>query len=104
MITTEIRNGVCHAQVNGDMTIYTAAECLALLQQCMESCNEMEIDLSGVADIDSAGVQLLIAAKRDGARLGKTLRLVSHSPSVQEIIDLYRLAPEFGDMMIIPPR
>ncbi len=104
MITRKIRSGNCLAQVNGDMTIYTAAECHGLLQQCLESGAEIEIDLSGVTDIDSAGMQLLIATKKAGARLGKPVRLISHSSPVQEIIDLYRLASEFGDLMIMPSR
>lgn len=104
MITTETRSGICHAQVNGEMTIYTATECRNLLQQCLQSCEQAEINLSGVTEIDSAGVQLLIQAKREGVRLGKSIKLVSHSPSVMEIIDLFQLAPEFGDMMIISPR
>jgi anti-anti-sigma factor len=104
VISTTTKNGICHAQVNGEMTIYTASECRDLLQQCLQSCKEAEINLSGVTEIDSAGVQLLIQAKREGARLGKSVKLVSHSPSVMEIIDLFRLAPEFGDLMIISPR
>jgi anti-anti-sigma factor len=103
MITSEIKDGVCHAQVNGEMTIYTATECRNLLQRCLQSSQEAEINLAGVTEIDSAGVQLLIQAKREGARHGKPVRLVSHSPSVMEIIDLFRLAPEFGDLMIISP-
>jgi anti-anti-sigma factor len=86
------------------MTIYGAAECRDSLRQCLLAGAELEIDLSGVTEVDSAGVQLLIQAKREGARLGKPVRLVSHSPAIQEIIDLYRLASEFGDLMIISPR
>jgi anti-anti-sigma factor len=104
MIATEIRSGVCHAQVNGEMTIYTATECRDLLQQCLRSGQEAEINLAGVTEIDSAGAQLLIQVKREGTRLGKSVKLVSHSPSVMEIIDLFRLAPEFGDLMVISPR
>lgn len=103
MIAASIMDGVCHAQVNGEMTIYTAAECRKQLLQCLQSCREAEIDLSGVSDIDSAGVQLLIQAKREGAAHGKAVRLVAHSPAVQEIIDLFRLAGDFGDPMVIAP-
>ena len=104
MITADKVDGICRAQVKGEMTIYTAAECRDLLLQCLQSCREAEIDLSGVSDIDSAGVQLLIQAKREGARHGKPVRLVAHSAAVQEIIDLFQLASEFGDPMLISPR
>lgn len=104
MITTETVNGICHARVAGEMTIYTAIECRDLLQQTLQLCQEIEIDLSGVTEVDSTGVQLLIQVKRQGEKLGKPARLVCHSPAIQEIIDLYRLAPEFGDPMIIASR
>lgn len=103
IITTDIKDGVCHARVNGEMTIYTAAECRKLILHGLQSCDETEINLSGVTEIDSAGVQLLIQAKREGVRLGKPVKLVSHSAPVMEIIDLFRLAPEFGDLMIMSP-
>jgi anti-sigma B factor antagonist len=102
MITADTIDGICHASVNGEMTIYTAAECRPLLLQCLALCREAEIDLSGVTDIDSAGVQLLIQAKREGAAHGKPVRLVGHSAEVQEIIDLFQLAGPFGDPMVMP--
>lgn len=103
MITTETVNGICHARVTGEMTIYTAITCRDLLQQSVQSCEEIEIDLSGVTEVDSSGVQLLIQVKRQGVRLGKPVRLVAHSPAITEIIDLYRLGAEFGDLMIMSP-
>jgi anti-sigma B factor antagonist len=102
MITSDIVDGVCYARIEGDMTIYNAAACRQLLQACLDGCREAEFDLSGVAEIDSAGVQLLIAAKREGAARAKPVRLVAHSAAVQEIIDLFHLAGQFGDPMVMP--
>lgn len=104
MITSTTIDGLCHVRIRGDMTIYNAAECRALLLQCLQSCREAELDLSEVNDIDSAGIQLLIQAKREGAAFGKPVRLVAHSPVVQEIIDLFQLAGDFGDPIVIARR
>lgn len=101
MITTQIIDGACYAKVEGDLTVYTATECRDLLMQAMQLGLGIEIDLSGVGEIDSAGVQLLVAAKRDSAAAGRTMRLVAHSPAVQEIIDLFQLAADFGDPMVM---
>lgn len=101
MISTKMLDGTCYAKVNGDLTIYTAAECHDLLMQAMQAGLVIEIDLSAVAEIDTAGVQLLVAAKRDSAAVGRLMRLVRHSPAVQEIIDLFQLAADFGDPMIM---
>ena len=104
MISAETVNGICRVRVDGEMTIYTALECRDLLLQHLQSCREIDIDLSHVSEIDSTGVQLLIQVKRQGAALGTPVRLLAHSPAVAEIIDLYRLAPQFGDPMIMPSR
>ena len=104
MISAETVNGICRARIDGEMSIYTAVECRDLLQQHVAACQEIEIDLSGVSEVDSTGVQLLIQVKRQGAALGKPVRLVAHSAAIAEIIDLYRLAPQFGDLMIMSSR
>jgi anti-anti-sigma factor len=104
MMTSETINGIGHLRASGELTMYTVIDARALLQETLLLCQEIEIDLSEVAEIDSAGLQLLIQAKREGARIGMPVRLVSHSPAVQEIIDLYRLAPEFGDPMVMASR
>lgn len=104
MMTSESIQGVGHVRVSAEMSMYTAIEDRALLQETLLLSKEIEIDLSEVTDIDSAGLQLLIQAKREGARIGVPVRLLGHSPAVQEIIDLYRLAPEFGDPMLMARR
>jgi anti-sigma B factor antagonist len=104
MMTSETINGIGHVRISGEMSMYTAIDARALLQETLLLCKEVEIDLSEVAEIDSAGLQLLIQAKREGTRIGVPVRLVFHSPAVQEIIDLYRLALEFGDPMAMARR
>jgi anti-sigma B factor antagonist len=96
MIRAETRNGVCLAHVDGDMTIYTALVCRALLLQHLQSCAALDIDLSRVSEIDSAGLQLLIQARRHGASLGKPVRLLNCSAAVLEMRNLFRLGAEWG--------
>ena len=59
------------------------------------------VDLSGVSEIDTAGQQLLIAAKIRAMALGTTLRVIAHSPAVVEVLDLCRLGGFFGDPVLI---
>jgi len=54
--------------------------------------------------MDSAGFQLLLAAKREGTRLGKAVRFVSHSQAALEVIDLYDMAAQFGDPLLLSAR
>ena len=95
MINAQTLDGVCLARIDGDMTIYTALACRDLLLQHLQSCSALDIDLSGVTEVDSAGVQLLIQARRHGAELGKPVRLLQPSPALQDMIALYRLGAHF---------
>ena len=79
------------AKATGDLTIYTAAECCAQLRSLIGAHTNIELDLSDVSEIDTAGVQLLIQARRESEAHGKSMQLVSPSPAVQEIVQLLQL-------------
>jgi anti-anti-sigma factor len=82
--------------------IYCAGELRsALLAACESPAAEIEIDLSAVTAMDSAGVQVLMAAKRLAGEHGKDLRLTRHGPVSLEVIDRYNLAGFFGDPLVI---
>ena len=51
--------------------------------------------------MDTAGLQLLILAKREAARQGKSLSIVAHSPAVSQTIDFCNLTAFFGDPVVI---
>lgn len=84
-----------------DMTVYTASERKEELLAALATSAELELDLSAVSAIDVAGLQLLILAKREAARQGKTLRFANHSPAIVELIDFCHLAGPFGDPMLL---
>ncbi|MDO9600555.1 MAG: STAS domain-containing protein [Azoarcus sp.] len=87
-----------------DMTIYNAAVHKQQLIEALGAHDELEIDLSAVAEVDTAGIQLMILVKREARRLGKQIHIVAHSQAVREVLDFYNLAAEFGDPMLIPAR
>ncbi|MBS4099593.1 MAG: STAS domain-containing protein [Sulfuricella sp.] len=97
----EAADGVCRVLPAGEMTIYHAAEMKAPLLACIARCREMEINLSEVVELDTAGFQLLLLAKREAMRVGKPLRLVAHSPATLEVLDLFNMASYFGDPVVI---
>jgi anti-anti-sigma factor len=101
-ISSEASNGVCRTRVAGEMTIYHSAQMKGELLHSLDRCAEMEIDLSGVSEIDIAGFQLLLLAKREAAIAGKALRLVAHSPATLEVLDLLNMASYFGDPVMMP--
>ncbi|MDP2827911.1 MAG: STAS domain-containing protein [Sulfuricellaceae bacterium] len=102
MISHQVENGVFRVKVEGEMTIYQALELKQGLMQCLQDCTEMEVSLAGVSEMDTAGFQLLILAKREAARLGRPLRLAEHSPATLEVMDLLNMAGYFGDPVVMP--
>ena len=91
----------CQFRVDGDLNIYTAADTKASLMPLLAQCPELEIDLSQVSEMDSAGLQLLILAKRECADRNGSLHLVGHSPAVLEVLDMCNMTPFFGDPVVI---
>jgi anti-sigma B factor antagonist len=85
----------------GDLNIFNAAEQRQRLLDAFDSGSEVEVDLSQVSEMDSAGMQLMIAAKREAALRNKPLRLSGHSPAVFEILELCDLAGHLGDPLLI---
>lgn len=84
-----------------DLTIYNAMDHKQKLLDALDKADHLEIDLSQVAEIDTAGLQLLILAKREAARLSKDLDIVAHSPNVRQTLDFCNLAAFFGDPVVI---
>jgi anti-sigma B factor antagonist len=96
-IRAKKKKGVTTLHIEGDMTISTAAALKeGLMKHIAQPC-EREIVLSEVSKMDTAGMQLLILAKREANRHNTPLRLTNHSRAVLEVIDTYNLAAYFGD-------
>lgn len=89
---------------NEDLTIYHALEHKERLLAALETGNGLELDLSQVNEIDTAGLQLLILAKQEAARQNKSLAIIAHSPSVRETLDFCNLTAFFGDPVVITAR
>lgn len=87
--------------LEGELTIYTAAKQKEVLSGFLQNKGDLEINLSGVTELDSAGLQLLILAKRESAQRELLLRFVMHSSAVLEALELANLAVTFGDQVVI---
>ena len=87
-----------------EMTIYNAGALKQKIVEGLNSAEVLELDLAAVGEIDTAGFQLLVLAKREAARLGKQAPIVAHSQAVQEVVDFFHMAAEFGDPMLITPQ
>ena len=83
-------------RIEGELTIYHAAELKQMLLPLPSGNDAIELDLSRVSEIDSAGVQLLLLARREASRAGREWRLGATSPAVDEAFALLDLHGHFG--------
>lgn len=79
--------------ITKELTIYTAAAIKAVMQAAMTSSDPVKFDLGGVTEIDTAGLQLLLAANRTATGLGRPLSFTACSEAVSECLALSGLAP-----------
>lgn len=86
--------------IQGELTIYEAAEFKPPLLATLDEHQDIELDLAGVQEIDSAGLQLLILAKKEARGCGKALSFSNHSQAVLDIFDQCDLFHFFGDSVV----
>jgi len=96
------QDDICQISVADEMTIYTAAEQKQKLLGYLHDCDEIELDLAGVTEMDSAGLQILMLLKNESQRTDKEVRIIQHSQPVIEVLELLNLAKHFGDPIVIP--
>lgn len=95
-------DGATRITVDGDLSIYHAAEIKQVLIDEVRAHPVLELDLSHVGEMDTAGFQLLALAKQESQRLGSVLRVVGHSTAVREVIEFFNMVAFFGDPLVIP--
>jgi anti-anti-sigma factor len=74
------------AEIQGNMVFEHVREAKRLLQQAADSRMDMEIDLSRVASIDIAGLQVIFSARNHLCAVGNLCRLVRPSKEVIEVL------------------
>jgi len=79
-------------RLSGELTIYRAAELRSELIEALKNVEQLEVDLSEVGEIDTSGVQLILAARAEAHRLGKRMNVVAQSQAVCEVFELLGLS------------
>ena len=85
------QNSMTHLVIKDEMTPYTALEQKNKLLQHFKVDHELQIDLSEVSEIDSAGLQILVFLKQKASTKDIILTLAHHSQSVIEVLELLNL-------------
>lgn len=88
-------------RIDGELTIFRAAELKPVL---LAKPAATEIDLCGVTEIDIAGVQLLMLARKTALADKRPFGLVAHSAPVLEVFELLNLAGYFDEPTVVSSR
>lgn len=102
MLTVEHQTGACVAYINGEMTIYQAAELKILLLPLLQEPLPLQLNLAKVSAIDSSGVQLLMLLKKQRLANSLPVSFLQHSNAVLEVIQLLDLTAYFNDPIVLP--
>jgi anti-sigma B factor antagonist len=78
----------------GELTIYSANDLRNLLVTALDQARDVRIDLGEVSDIDTAGLQLLLVARRELTQQGHRLLLQGHHSHLTDLLTLYQLLPD----------
>jgi anti-sigma B factor antagonist len=85
-----IRNGDC-LQLAGAVNIQGAQALLAQLRPLLEEPDPpLTLDLAAVTELDTAGLQLLLIARRTATARRRALSIVAASPAVRSVLELCR--------------
>ncbi|WP_410499382.1 lipid asymmetry maintenance protein MlaB [Chitinibacter sp. S2-10] len=99
--STSQESAMIYANIN--LTIFEAAEQKSILLAALGNAPDtLEVNLSAVDEIDSAGIQLLLFLKQEAQRQQKTVSYSQHSTATLNAIELLNLAGQLGDPLLIP--
>ncbi|MFT3736790.1 MAG: STAS domain-containing protein [Rhodocyclaceae bacterium] len=88
-------------KLEGEITIYRAEEIRQALIAALETQRSIALDLSAVTELDTTGVQLLLAARRTAQTRGQALHLTNHSAAVVEVFETLDIAAQFDDPILL---
>ena len=100
-IKSSTRNKHHRVALSGELTIYTALQAKRELPAHLAKGENLELDLDGIEELDTAGVQVLLWLKRGAAAQGRSLPFVYHSPAVIDVLNLLWLGGTLGDPVLL---
>ena len=88
-MTTRIESIAGGIRVTGEMTVYTASQIKQpLVDAIADAPANIQLDLSDVTELDTAGVQLLLLIYREVLASGRKIQLGPESNIVRDVLTL----------------
>ena len=98
---TDSATKAARISLEGEMTIFQAATLKDLLLDALSAGDALEVDLSHVIELDTAGVQLMLMLQREAHETNRELRWTGHSHAVLHVLRLLGLDSELGEAVSI---
>jgi anti-anti-sigma factor len=98
-LETNIIDNNLTVHLDDELTIYTVNECRDLLAGQLEGVTKININLSGVTEMDSAGLQFLFSIKNMNMKYD--IEFIEHSAAVTEVLDICGLLGQLNDSVLI---
>jgi anti-sigma B factor antagonist len=75
--------------IEGDINIYSVKELKERFSEFFENVKNVELDLSAVDAVDTAGFQLLVAVRKELNSKDRILTIINPSNEITRIFSLY---------------
>lgn len=95
-IHVSAENGEGKVGLRGEITIYDAQQCKQLLLDALKNNKIIHLDFSEVVEIDTAGIQILVAFLRSAKIQHRNVKFHAVGSGVIEVIRLCNLEAELG--------
>lgn len=98
-INLTIQKGRIKARLSDALNVACVAQARDHLSQVLQGGDAYEINLAGITEFDTAGVQLLLAVRKESQANGKSCEFVTPSASVLETFKLLGLESVFPSLL-----
>jgi len=90
----------CNIVIDEEMSIYTIGALKHELSEALNIYDAFQLDLAGIEDFDSTGIQLLLCLKQEIIRLNKQFKINSVSEAVSKVFTLYGIKDNFSGVVV----
>jgi anti-anti-sigma factor len=93
-VSREEKEGRIILKIEDSLSIYDVANLRNEFLECLDAYDHLSLDLNGVTECDSAGIQLLCSAYMTARNAGKFFEISGASEQVIETVSLIGLHPD----------
>lgn len=93
-VIKEVKDGCAFLTITDTLSIYEVEELSKTMQESLEQYNGLILKLNQVEECDTAGIQLLLSARKTAEKAGKGFEIDGASPELIRVATLLGLNPE----------